>query len=132
MASATGTTGRASNVKAGNNRTELMHFQRVITFHQHIPAPITDANDERMDLEIGWRLPGAKDLKDSLLRIFVLKGRALLTFVPGDHVLHAGNLLVHPGPSCGLPGEQRYTPVGVPKSSHITRNSSGILVAEFR
>src|ERR1700691_1936309 len=73
------------------HRTELMHFERVITFHQHIPAPITDADDERVDLEIGWGLPRAKDLQDSLLCIFVLDGRALLTFVPSDHVLHSIN-----------------------------------------
>jgi hypothetical protein len=28
------------------HRTELMYFKRVITFHQHIPAPITDADDQ--------------------------------------------------------------------------------------
>ena len=33
-------------------------------------SPITDADDERLDLEIGWRLPRAKDLQDSLLCIF--------------------------------------------------------------
>src|SRR5579859_3014460 len=71
------------------HRTELMHFERVITFHQHIPAPITNADDERLDLEIGWRLPRAKYLQDSLLCIFVLDGRTLLTFVPRDHVLHS-------------------------------------------
>src|ERR1035438_7546029 len=70
------------------HRTELMHFEGVITFHQHIPAPITDADDERLDLEIGWWLPRAENLQDSLLCIFVLDGRALMTFVPSDHVLH--------------------------------------------
>src|ERR1017187_3233264 len=62
------------------HRAELMYFERVITFHQHIPAPITDADDERLDLEIGWRFPRAEDLQDSLLCIFVLDGRALRTF----------------------------------------------------
>jgi hypothetical protein len=65
-----------------------MRFERVIAFHQHIPTPITDADDERLDLETGWRLPRAKDLENSLLCIFVLDGRALRTFVSGDHVLH--------------------------------------------
>ena len=70
------------------HRTELVHFERVVTLHQHIPAPITDADDERLDFEIGGRLPRAEDLQDSLLCIFVLDGRALRTFVPSDHVLH--------------------------------------------
>jgi len=42
------------------HRTELMHFERVVTFHQHIPAPITNADDERFDVEIGGRFPGLK------------------------------------------------------------------------
>src|SRR5438270_6992284 len=67
-----------------------MYFERVVTFHQHIPAPITDADDEGLDLEIVWHLPWAENLQNSLLRIFVLDGRALGTFVPGDHVLHCG------------------------------------------
>src|ERR1700722_4325550 len=70
------------------HRTELMHFERIITFHQHISAPITNTDDERQDLEIGWRLPRAKDLQNSLLGILVFDGRALRTLVPGDHVLH--------------------------------------------
>jgi hypothetical protein len=49
---------------------------------------VTDADDERLNLEIGWRPPRAEDLQNSLLCIFVLDGRALLTFVPSDHVLH--------------------------------------------
>src|SRR5438874_849880 len=65
-----------------------MYFERVVTFHQHIPAPITDADNEELDFEIVWRLPWAEDLQNSLLRILVLDGRALRTFVPGDHVLH--------------------------------------------
>src|SRR5229473_1862779 len=59
------------------HRTELMYFERVVTFHQHIPAPITDADDEGLDFEIVWHLPWAEDLQNSLLRIFVLDGRAL-------------------------------------------------------
>src|SRR6266567_8561598 len=70
------------------HRTELMHFEWVVTFHQHIPAPITDADDERLDFEIGGSFPRAEDLQNSLLCIFVLDGRALRTFVPSDHVLH--------------------------------------------
>src|ERR1700681_1473237 len=74
--------------EGGQHRTELMYFERVVAFHQHIPAPITDADHEGLDFEIGRRLPWAEDLQDSLLCIFVLDGRALRTFVPSDHVLH--------------------------------------------
>jgi hypothetical protein len=49
-----GDDGASFECESRQHRTELMHFERVITFHQHIPAPITDANDERVDLEIGW------------------------------------------------------------------------------
>ena len=75
-----GDDGSSLECESRQHRTELMHFERVITFHQHIPAPISDADDERVHLEIGWRLPRAKDLQDSLLCIFVLDGRALLMF----------------------------------------------------
>jgi hypothetical protein len=61
-----GNDGVSFECESRQHRTELMHFERVIAFHQHIPAPITDANDERVDLEIGWRLPRAEDLQDSL------------------------------------------------------------------
>jgi hypothetical protein len=45
------------------HRTELMHFERVVTFYQPKPAPITDADDERLDFEIGGRFPRAEDLQ---------------------------------------------------------------------
>src|SRR6266487_6425191 len=77
------------------HRTELMYFERVVAFHQHIPAPITDADDEGLDFEIVWRFPWAEDLQNSLLRIFVLDGRTLGTFVPCDHVLHQFSPLSH-------------------------------------
>src|ERR1041385_101133 len=77
------------------HRTELMHFEWVVTFHQHIPAPITDADYERLDFEIGGSFPRAEDLQDSLLCIFVLDGRTLRTFVPSDHVLHDFSPLSH-------------------------------------
>ena len=60
--------------EGGKHRTELMHFERVVTFHQHISTPIADADDECLDFEIGWRLPWAEDLEDSLLCLFVLCG----------------------------------------------------------
>src|SRR5205814_4509235 len=70
-------------------------FERIVTFHQHIPAPITDADDERLDLEIRGRFPRAEYLQNSLLCIFVLDGRTLRTFVPSDHVLHDFSPLSH-------------------------------------
>src|SRR5207302_132983 len=83
-----GNDGTSFEREGRQHRTELMHFERIVTFHQHIPAPITDANDERLDLEIRGRFPRAEDLQNSLLCIFVLDGRALRTFIPSDHVLH--------------------------------------------
>ena len=65
-----------------------MHFERVVALHQHVSAPIADADDERLDFEIGWRLPWPEDIQDSFLCILILDGRALGTFVPSDHVLH--------------------------------------------
>jgi hypothetical protein len=103
-----GDDGSSLECEGGQHRTELMHFERVITFHQHIPAPITDADDERVDLEIGWRLPRAKDLQDSLLCIFVLDGRALRTLVPSDHVLHSINLSFTRGRVAGLAVSKVY------------------------
>src|ERR1700733_11520205 len=93
------------NVKAGNIEQNLC-TQRIIAFHQHVPAPITDTDHERMVLEIGRRLPWAEDLQNPLLCIFVLDGRALRVFAPCGHVLHAINLLFHPGPGCGPRGGQ--------------------------
>src|SRR5947207_1154173 len=41
----------------------------------------------KLNLEVGWRLPLTKHIKDSLLGIFVLHRRTLRTFEPADHVL---------------------------------------------
>src|ERR1700731_699520 len=99
-----------------------MHFERVVTLHQHIAAPITDADHERVDLEIGWCLPRAEDFQDSLLCVFVLDGRTLLTLVPSDHVLHSINLLVRPGPGFGLGKVYAW---GLRMSSDIPTNCRG-------
>src|SRR5216683_3023349 len=93
------------------HRTELMHFERVVTFRQHIPAPITDADDERLDFETGGRFPRAEDLQDSLLCIFVLDGRALWTFVPSDHVLHDFSPLSHFVTICPVAYRDGFKPV---------------------
>src|SRR5436190_13089216 len=68
---------------------ELVNRQRVVAVDEHIPAPVADADDEQLDLEIGWRLPLGEDLENPLLRVLVGGSRALRTFVPSDHVLHA-------------------------------------------
>ncbi len=84
-----------------------MHFEWVIAFHQHVTTPITYADDEGVDLKVGWGLPWAEDFQDSLLCIFVLRGRTLLTLIPGNHVLHSVNLIFfHPGPDFGPRGGQ--------------------------
>src|SRR6185437_6280340 len=87
-----------------------MHFERVITFHQHIPAPIADADDEGLDFEIGWCLPWAEDFQDSLLCIFVFDGRTLLTLVPGNHVLHSPTPSLIASPSFRPRGGQVIPP----------------------
>src|ERR1019366_3407789 len=89
-----------------------MHFGWVVTLHQHIPAPITDADDERLDFETGGSFPRAEDLQNSLLCIFVLDGRALRTFLPSDHVLHDLSPLSH---FCDvLPRRLRYRNFATP------------------
>ena len=50
-----GDDGASFEREGGQHRTELMYFERVVTFHQHIPAPITDADNEGLDFEIGQR-----------------------------------------------------------------------------
>ena len=53
-----------------------------------MPTPLTHTHHEKLDLEIGGRLPLAKHLEDSLLRIQVLYGRTLRAFEPADYVFH--------------------------------------------
>jgi hypothetical protein len=116
-----GDDGSSLECEGGQHRTELMHFERVITFHQHIPAPITDADDERVDLEIGWRLPRAKDLQDSLLCIFVLEGASPCgrSF---QVIMYCIQLIsLSPGAELLASWSARYTPRGIPASSDITK-----------
>src|SRR6266852_3390904 len=70
------------------HRTEFVNGHRIVTFHQHMPTPLTDSYYEEFNLEIGGRLPLTEYLKDSLLGILVFHGRALRAFEPADHVLH--------------------------------------------
>jgi hypothetical protein len=39
-----------------------------------MPTPLAHTHHEKLDLEIGWRLPLAKDLEDSLLGILISIG----------------------------------------------------------
>lgn len=77
----------------GEHRAELVNRQRVVAFHQHVPAPFTDADHKEVDLEIARRLPLAEDFEDSLLGVLVFDRRTLRTLGPTDHVLHGSSLL---------------------------------------
>src|SRR4051794_37312388 len=71
-----------------------------------------------MNLEILRCLPWAEDLQDSLLRIFILDGRPLRSFVPRDHVLHGKNLSFTRVQGAG-PWWARYIPRRIHTSSDI-------------
>src|ERR1017187_1716010 len=53
-----------------------------------MPTPLSNTHHEKLDLEIGWRLPLAKHLEDSLLGILILYRRTLRAFEPADYVFH--------------------------------------------
>src|SRR5450755_2930898 len=53
-----------------------------------MPTPVAHTYYEKLDLEIGRRLPLTKHLENSLLGILVLRWRTLRAFVPADHVFH--------------------------------------------
>src|SRR5208283_5373392 len=74
--------------KCREHRAELVNREWVVPLHQHMPAPLAHTNYEKLDLEIGWRLPLTKHLKDALLGVFILYGRALRAFEPADYVFH--------------------------------------------
>jgi hypothetical protein len=44
----------------------------MVALHQQMTAPLAHPNHEKLDLEIGWRLPLAKHFEDSLLGILIL------------------------------------------------------------
>src|SRR5436190_18635976 len=77
----------------GQHRTELVNGHGVVAFHQHVPAPLADPDDEELDLEITRRLPLAEDFEDALLGILVFHRRTLRAFEPADDVLHWPSLL---------------------------------------
>src|SRR6476619_4688459 len=65
-----------------------MNGDRIVAFHQHVPAPLADADHKEVDLEVVWCLPLPKDFEDALLGVLVLHGGALRTLEPADHVFH--------------------------------------------
>jgi hypothetical protein len=66
--------------KLWQHRAELVYRQRIVAVQEQMPAPIAHPHDKKKYLEISRRLPLAKHLEDSLLRIFVLRGRTLRSF----------------------------------------------------
>jgi hypothetical protein len=99
MASATGTTGRASKVKAGNIEQNLCTSSGSShSINIYGPQSPTRMTNERI-----LKLAGA------------------------FHVLHSVNVLFHPGPSSGPRGERGYTPKGIHESSDVAMNSRVIL-----
>src|SRR5712671_5851707 len=53
-----------------------------------MPTPLAHTYDEKLDLEIGWRLPLTKYLENPLLGILILYGRTLRALEPADHIFH--------------------------------------------
>src|SRR5579863_6157055 len=68
------------------HRAKLVNGYWIVALHQHMPAPLAHTNYEKLDLEIGWRLPLAKHFENSLLGILILYGRTLWAFKPTDYV----------------------------------------------
>ena len=58
--------------KSRKHRAELVNGRRIIAVQQHIPAPVTHAYHEHLDLEVPGCLPLRKDLEDPFLRVFIL------------------------------------------------------------
>src|SRR5712692_2489715 len=83
-----GNYGACLHFKCREHRAKLVNHQRIVAVHQQMPTPLAHTHYEELDLKIGWRLPLTKHLKDSLLRILVLRRRTLRAFEPADHVFH--------------------------------------------
>jgi hypothetical protein len=80
--------------KCGQHRAKLVNGYWIVALHQHMPTPLTHADYEKLDLEIGWRLPLAKHLEDSLLGILVLYRRTLRAFEPADYLISCSSPLL--------------------------------------
>jgi len=74
--------------EGGKHRTKFVNRHRIVTFHQHVPTPLTHSNYEEINLKIGGRRPLTEHLKDPFLGILVLHGRTLGPFEPANHILH--------------------------------------------
>ena len=75
--------------KCREHGAKFVNRQWIVAFHQHMPTPLAHTNYEKLDLEIGWRLPLAKHLEDSLLSVLILYRRTLRAFKPADYAFHA-------------------------------------------
>src|SRR5687768_7686281 len=64
------------------HRTKLVNEQRIVTVYQHMATPLPDSDHEKLDLEIGGRLPLTENLEDPLLGVLVLDGRTLRPLEP--------------------------------------------------
>src|SRR4051794_39668191 len=51
---------------------KIMDREWIITIHQHVAAPVANADDEHLDLEILGRFPLQENLEDSLLGVLVV------------------------------------------------------------
>lgn len=52
-----GNDGVRGELKLGKHRAKLVNRQGIVALHQQMPAPVADAHDEKLDVEIGWRFP---------------------------------------------------------------------------
>src|SRR5216684_1165086 len=62
-----GNYGARLEFKCRKRRANLVNRQWIVAVHQHMPTPLAHTHYEQLDLEIGWRLPLTKHIKDSLL-----------------------------------------------------------------
>src|ERR1700692_4487684 len=74
--------------KCREHRAKFVNREWIVAVHQHMPTPLAHTHHEKLDLEIGWRLPLAKHLEDSLLGILILYRGTLRPFEPADYVSH--------------------------------------------
>lgn len=55
------------------HRTEFVDGHGVVTLHEHVAAPLADADHKKVDLEIVRPFPLAKYVENSLLRVLVFE-----------------------------------------------------------
>jgi hypothetical protein len=86
-----------------------------------VPAPLADSYYEKLDLEIGGRLPLTEYLKNSLLGILVFDGRTLRALKPADHVFHL--LSFFRTSAAGTAQFDEPSPLTAPKRSTVSVNT---------